>query len=185
MRRIEYIVIHHTLTKDGKVVNWEAIRNYHKNERGWKDIGYHFGIEKIGKHYEILVGRGLDMPGAHAIGVNQNSIGIAIVGNFDQEIPDRILLEKTISFVRSLAHFFSIPAERIIGHREVHILAEVGLISEHYRTSGRKSCPGWNLSMNVVRAHLVDLGIPIRDDGLFARLYQFDKQAMQRKEIFW
>ncbi len=185
MRKIEWLVLHHTLTKDGKTVNWEAIRNYHKNERGWRDIGYHFGIEKIGSHYEVLAGRGLDMPGAHAIGVNQNSIGIAIVGNFDESTVERKLYEKIISFVLSLARFFSIPAERVIGHREVHILAEVGLISEHYKSSGRKSCPGWNFSMNVIRARLVDMGIPIRDDRLFAQLYQFDRQATERREVFW
>ncbi len=185
MRQIEWIVLHHTLTEDGQTVNWQAIRRYHTEIKKWKDIGYHFGIEKISSHYEILVGRPLNMPGAHAIGVNQNSIGVAIVGNFNENIPERSLWDKILSFVFSLAMTFSIPAERVIGHREVHILAELGIISEHYKNSGRKSCPGWNFSLNVVRSRLVDMGIPIRDDGLFARLYQFDKQVVEKKKIFW
>ena len=45
----QYIIFHHSLTKDGTVVDWEAMRRYHEQVNGWSDIGYHYGIERVGK----------------------------------------------------------------------------------------------------------------------------------------
>ena len=53
----QYIVIHHSLTKDGTVADWEAIRRYHKEINGWSDIGYHYGIERVGMFVLPRVGR--------------------------------------------------------------------------------------------------------------------------------
>ncbi len=55
----QYIVIHHSLTKDGIIADWEAIRKHHKNVNGWSDIGYHYGIERVGKNLLLVDGRTL------------------------------------------------------------------------------------------------------------------------------
>lgn len=53
----QHVVIHHSLTKDGQVVDWEAIPGYHKEVNGWADIGYHYGIERVGTGILLRVRR--------------------------------------------------------------------------------------------------------------------------------
>lgn len=121
------IIIHHSLTKDGREVSWDAIRWYHTHTNGWNDIGYHFGIELVNAHYEILMGRMMDQIGAHAKGHNHNSIGICCVGNFDLAPVPQVQLDRLVDLTQSLMRVFSIPADRV--HR-------------HHEFAAYKTCPG-------------------------------------------
>jgi len=119
------IILHHSLTKDGKTVSWNAIRQYHLG-KGWNGIGYHFGIELVGNRYEILIGRLPTEIGAHCRGVNRTSLGICFIGNFDIEEPSGEQLVVGRNLVRSLMEVFNIPKEWVKGHNEY----------------SQKSCPG-------------------------------------------
>jgi hypothetical protein len=55
----------------------EAIRKWHVDERGWKDIGYHFLITKNGDVHKC---RDISEVGAHAKGHNLDSVGICLTG---------------------------------------------------------------------------------------------------------
>jgi hypothetical protein len=112
------IIIHHSLTKDGSTVSWDAIRWYHTRTNGWRDIGYHAGIELIGGHYEVLIGRMFDEEGAHATGHNSDSLGICLVGNFDTAPPPPAQLDLAIRFTRSLCRVLEIPATRVYRHSD-------------------------------------------------------------------
>ncbi len=68
------VVIHHTAT--AKTTTVECIRRYHVENKGWRDIGYHFLIRYDGK---VFTGRPIEMKGAHARGRN-HYIGIALIG---------------------------------------------------------------------------------------------------------
>src|SRR5687767_4288274 len=112
------IIIHHSLTRDSGTVSWGAIRKYHMETLGWNAIGYQLGIEKIGDQYEILMGRMLDEVGAHTKGLNAKSIGICIVGNFDEEELPREALELLLTLCRSLMDIFGIPVENVKRHSD-------------------------------------------------------------------
>jgi Negative regulator of beta-lactamase expression len=112
------IILHHSLTKDSGTVSWQAIRRYHIETMKWDDIGYHYGLEMIGTECEVLVGRPLDVIGAHTRGYNSYSVGICCVGNYDGEHLPGVMFEKLVPLVRSLMHTFHIPLSAIRRHAE-------------------------------------------------------------------
>lgn len=143
--RPDFIIIHHSLTKDSGTVSWGSIRNYHTGPNGWSDIGYHFGVELVQSgqsggyalnEYEILLGRMPDQIGAHCLGKNSNSVGVCVVGNFDEgPVPPR-QWAKALQLVRWLRRQYEIPVERVLGHREA---------------APNRTCPGKNFDMDRFR----------------------------------
>lgn len=140
-----YIVIHHSLTMDSGTVSWGAIRRYHTETCGWKDIGYHWGVEQVGDYYEILVGRTMEMDGAHCVTASMNTrgIGVCCVGNFDLAPPPPAQLEALTRLVAWLQHEFYIPRTKVIGHRDAGMM-----VSLDWHVGAFKSCPGklWDLT---------------------------------------
>jgi len=132
------IVVHHSLTADGPTVSWNAIRDYHVNVNGWKDIAYHYGIEQIGDRFDILKGRMDNEVGAHCIGFNENSLGICLVGNFDAAPPPAAQVDLLRKLCRSLMEIYGIKADGVLGHRETYTLRGVPV---------EKTCPGSSFSM--------------------------------------
>ena len=148
----KYIVIHHSLTEDGKTVSWGAIRKYHMEVRGWRECGYHFGIELIGDHYEILMGRMPDQMGAHALEAQMNyrSLGICAVGDFDKIIPPDDILRKLEELVNWLMYEFKIPKDNVIGHRDVGLMAKYDWTKGQYKT-----CPGKLFPLDKFKERLI------------------------------
>lgn len=142
-------MIHHSLTEDGKTVSWDAIRKFHMKERGWVDIGYHFGVELIGDRYEILMGRMVDVMGAHTLEMQMNtlSVGICLVGNFDLGPPPLEQARKALELVRYLMRAHGIQKERVFGHREVGLMCGMDWKKKQY-----KSCPGSEFNMAGFRS---------------------------------
>ena len=82
MRNIDQIIIHCSDTPKGIYFDIESIRNWHINENGWMDVGYHYVILLNG---EIQQGRPEKAVGAHCLGNNNRSIGICYIGGGDSE----------------------------------------------------------------------------------------------------
>ena len=147
----EYVVLHHSLTPDGQTVSWGAIRTYHVKTNGWTDVGYHFGVELVGTHYEILIGRTLSEDGAHCkeAGMNRRGIGVCLVGNFDLASPPDGQLRAAARIVTWAMKEFQVPRERVIGHRDAGLLAGFDWTKGQYKT-----CPGVQFSLDVFREML-------------------------------
>ncbi|CAH1132574.1 unnamed protein product [Ceutorhynchus assimilis] len=89
---VQYVIIHHTATENCSsqsqcVFYVRQIQTYHIESRGWYDIGYNFLVGGDGAAYE---GRGWIVEGAHTLGWNSKSIGIAFVGTFLSKVPPDI-----------------------------------------------------------------------------------------------
>ncbi len=134
------IIIHHSLTKDSGTVSWNAIRKYHMTNPRllFKDIGYHFGIEQVGQRQEILMGRMMNVQGAHTRGQNEDSLAIGFIGNFDLGPPPADQWNLGIKLVKSLLEIFGIPRWKVFGHRNF----------------SSKTCPGKHFDMNLFRKSL-------------------------------
>jgi len=110
MREIKRIIVHHTATPQTTTV--ESIRGYHMNSLGWRDIGYHYLIAQD----MIRLGRPVHIQGAHCSGNNEDSIGVAVIGDYRYGKDDfdsgtlAILLEDLCR---------QYPGVRIFGHKEL------------------------------------------------------------------
>ena len=67
------------------VASVRAIQRNHQQQRGWDDVGYNFLIGGSDVRAEIYEGRGFDVVGAHAVGYNSRSVGIALIGDWTGE----------------------------------------------------------------------------------------------------
>ena len=134
----EYIIVHCSATKDSGTVSWQAIRKYHKGTLGWSAIGYHFGVELVGKSFEVIAGRPLDRMGAHckAAGMNSRSLGFCFIGDFDTTAPAPEMLEKGARHIKGLCATLGIPIENVKAHRDYE---------------PKKTCPGKCFDMENLR----------------------------------
>ena len=135
--KIKNLVIHQSESLDSKILDWSGIRRYHKS-LGFDDIGYHYGIELVNRRYEILVGRLMNVEGAHcrASGMNHKSLGIMLMGNFDDASPSVDLWNNAIDLTVSLCYVLNLSVSSVIGHREA---------------GSSKTCPGLKFDMDKFR----------------------------------
>lgn len=117
-RSITLIVVHCTATRvDADFTQKDLLRSH--KAMGMRMVGYHFYIRKDGF---IWTTRPLEMVGAHCMGYNQESVGIAYEGGLDTHgLPaDTRTPEQKHSLrvlIRTLKKMF--PVERVCGHRDL------------------------------------------------------------------
>jgi peptidoglycan hydrolase-like amidase len=162
---VEKIVVHHTASTvlvpdtDGSgqykdMVN--AIYQYHAGKKSWTDvdgttyagfgdIGYNYVIDPNGNIYEGRTG-GNGVVGGHVTGFNRGSVGISIIGNYQDgavgqtntELNDQVKtsLEKLIGWIAAnnnidlnkTSNFYGKGIDGVVGHKDLAATACPGNI---------------------------------------------------------
>ncbi len=129
---VTHLVIHHTADQQysGSGTDFSQVVNYyyqlHTDVFGWDDIGYNYLIDPDGVVYQ---GRASGLKGAHFSCMNDSTLGIALIGDFQVEQPSTQMLEvldslllyetcdKGINVLDAQYHLASdLQLSRIIGH---------------------------------------------------------------------
>ncbi|MFI7524371.1 N-acetylmuramoyl-L-alanine amidase [Nocardia salmonicida] len=99
------VVVHHTAGRNdySKAESAAIVRGiyaYHAETLGWCDIGYNALVDKYGQIFEGHFG-GLDRPvqGAHTGGFNENTAGVAFMGNHESEEPSQAAVTAMGQFI--------------------------------------------------------------------------------------
>ena len=155
-KKIDLLVVHHTAvavkgdTRSG-VERVRAIYQYHAKNKGWGDVGYHYLIDEDGQIYEGKSG-GDYVVGGHAYCHNVNTIGIALLGNFEVEKPSQDQMKALQWLLDNLADKYDVNLdENATYHGQTYsspILGHGDLLST--------SCPGWYVRQTLpqVREHV-------------------------------
>jgi flagellar hook assembly protein FlgD len=172
--KLRFAIVHHTAGANGysraqapAVVR--AIELYHVKGNGWNDIGYNFLVDRFGTIYEGRYG-GIDrnVVGAHALGFNTGSVGVAVLGSYGGAAPSQAAqaaLARLLAWRLDLAHVdptstltaTSGGSERYPAGRRVTLRA----ISGH-RDTGLTECPGDALyrRLDAIAAEAREIGGP-------------------------
>lgn len=137
MRPISEIIIHCTATQP----NWmedhatrekvAEVRQWHMRDRGWKDIGYHFLIDRDGT---LALGRPIDQVGAHTQNHNTGTIGISMFGGFGSAATDSFSDNFTPEQDKALRALI----------KDLSALYKIKKVSGHNEYAA-KACPGFSV----------------------------------------
>ncbi len=122
--RWEYVVLHHSATKEGSADNFDR---YHREQKKWEHgLAYHFviGNGNGSGNGEIEVGDRWkkQLHGAHTanIDLNRIAIGICLVGNFEADSePTNSQIKSLVSLVAYFSEKYHIPKSHIVKHSQV------------------------------------------------------------------
>jgi hypothetical protein len=151
---LKVAIVHHTAGSNSysraqAAAIVRGIELYHVKGNGWNDIGYNFLVDRFGTIYE---GRGggieRNVIGAHALGFNSGTVGVALIGNFQHSTPPRAMrdaLVRLLAWRLDVAHVD--PSSTVVytsgGNWKFHAgrLVTLRAISGH-RDTGPTECPG-------------------------------------------
>lgn len=154
-QRVRLLVVHHTALQVAgderpPVERVRALYEYHANNRGWGDVGYHYLIDERGQVYEGKAG-GKFVVGGHAYCNNTGSVGVVLLGNFELERPTQAQMKSLQVLLADLAESYDIAPDRDVRfHGKIFppIVGHQDLLST--------DCPGFYVAktLDQVRTHV-------------------------------
>lgn len=137
MRPINEIIVHCTATKPEfmpgatTAARVAEVKRWHIQDRGWKDIGYHWLIDRDGT---VAVGRPVEQVGAHVQGHNTGTIGISLFGGDGSNEKD--------AFAKNFTFAQEVALRKLIADLRVRFPA-ITKVTGHNQYAA-KACPGFN-----------------------------------------
>ncbi len=139
--KLRKIVVHHTdmeikdydqsgtIDKADYAAAVRSIYYFHAISRDWGDIGYNYLIDPAGHIYEGRAGGDMAIA-AHTLCKNNGSLGVALLGNFQNQNPTPAALQALQSLIAAKTQAYGIDSQgmgmfygsllpNIIGHRNV------------------------------------------------------------------
>jgi N-acetyl-anhydromuramyl-L-alanine amidase AmpD len=142
--RWKYIVVHHSATSAGSA---KGMDEYHRTRRHMENgLAYHFviGNGRGMKDGEVYVGNRWtrQLHGGHLSldSLNEVSIGICLVGNFNQSKPTRKQIDALEALLESLMKRCGLKAGAVQTHKQIQ--------PKH------TECPGKRFDLKLVKARL-------------------------------
>jgi len=149
---ISHALVHHTVTANEPSNPAQVVRqiwDWHVNDNGWLDIGYNFLVDHEGTIYQGRYNPNIeqtDVRGAHAGSANSQSLGIALLGQFEpgaQPAPGQPQALALDALVKTIGWRFT---QKGIDSESSGFIAGnfLPVISGH-RDVSATACPGENL----------------------------------------
>ncbi|OCC09958.1 peptidoglycan recognition protein [Streptomyces sp. PTY087I2] len=92
-KTVKAAFVHHSATGNNYTCSQapsvlRSIYRYHVKSSGWRDFGYNFAVDKCGNIYEGRAGGvAKAVLGAHTLGFNTNTMGVAVLGTYSSTNP--------------------------------------------------------------------------------------------------
>ncbi|RJS45102.1 N-acetylmuramoyl-L-alanine amidase [Nocardioides cavernaquae] len=123
--------------------------SYHTRTLGWADIGYNFLVDRFGRIWQGRAG-GIKHPvrGAHTLGFNNRSVGVAVIGNHETARPTTYAVTSVIRLITwkleihrrrpaSYTYATSEGSDRFAAGRVVRLP-----VIDGHRDTNQTACPG-------------------------------------------
>ena len=107
------ITIHHTAGDVDDDV--DAIAKFHVKKRGWPGIAYHVAVDQDGK---VFLLNPLEKRTYHDSGENTNSIGIVLIGNFEEIAPSKEMIKTVTHLIDLFCMHPDLNIGEIRGHKD-------------------------------------------------------------------
>lgn len=144
-----HFIVHHSAGQTTSSDFAAVVRSYydlHTGTNGWDDIGYNWLIDGNGIVYE---GRGQGLQGAHFSCMNENTIGICVIGNYENATPS----EEAITALQNFIAWGSCEEDIDVQGMDFHPSSTLNLNNISGHLDGNDSpeacsstvCPGVNL----------------------------------------
>ncbi|MCY4086802.1 MAG: N-acetylmuramoyl-L-alanine amidase [Actinomycetia bacterium] len=199
--RLRLAMLHHTaggvpVTPQESAAIIRGIQVYHVEANGWDDIGYNFLVDPFGQVFEGRAG-GIErnVVGAHAQGFNTGSVGIAVLGYYQQQgiTPEaRAALINLLAWRLDVAHVDPQTLPSVLSRGSArypsHVPVIMRAVSGH-RDIDLTTCPGDHLyaELNTLAAHASFVDLPKlyepRVEGTLGGPVRFTARLSQ--ELWW